>query len=71
MTHKNNKFLRIEEINLGEEATEAMRSELMMTDPIKLNSLKEYINVASDKLIMSKFNAESKAFHISIMKKIK
>jgi hypothetical protein len=56
---------------LGEETTDALRSELIMIDPIKLNSLKEYINQASDKLIMSKLNAESKAFHTSIMRKIK
>lgn len=30
LTHKNNKFLKIDDVNLGEETVDAMRSELLI-----------------------------------------
>lgn len=56
---------------MGEETVDAMRSELLMTDAGKLHNLMDFINKLSDRMLMNKMNAESKAIHTNILKKIK
>jgi len=71
LTHKNNKFLKIEDVNIGQETADAMKSELLMVDPTRLSSLKDYINKHMDRMLLSKMNAESKAVQVQLRETMK
>ena len=62
LTHRNNKFLKVDDVNLGEETVSAMRSELYESDSHKLYRLQAYINKQSDRMLTNKMNAESRAY---------
>lgn len=44
LNHRNNKFLKLDDVNIGEEAVNAIRSENFDADIRKLGRLMTYIN---------------------------
>lgn len=44
MTHKNNRFLNVDDLDLGEEAKDALKSELVIVEPKRLERISNFIN---------------------------
>lgn len=59
MTHKNNKFLKIDNVDIGEEVADALKSELIIIDPKRLNSIMQFVNKQNDKIIVNKMNSRA------------